>query len=146
MSLTHPKVALIILDCSLLGYILNLKAKLYFFIVNTSSKLKLCGIIISYFILVVIIKYRRKCINNGILEDLKEISKRLLSVKGDIVLEVTGEEDHLHILFECLPQVELAKLVNTFKTVSSRLIRKKYSDYLRTYYWKPVFWSNSYSY
>ncbi|MGL5961037.1 MAG: transposase [Cetobacterium sp.] len=23
-------------------------------------------------------------------------------------------------------------------------MRKKHSDYLRTYYWKPVFWSNSY--
>ncbi len=94
--------------------------------------------------LVVITKYRRKCINEDVLEDLKEISKRLLSVKGGSVLEVNGEEDHLHILFECPPQVELAKLVNTFKTVSSRLIRKKYSDYLRAYYWKLVFWSNSY--
>ena len=94
--------------------------------------------------LVIITKYRRKCINEEVLEDLKEISKRLLSVKGSSVLEVNVEEDHLHILFECPPQVELAKLVNTFKTVSSRLIRKKYSDYLRTYYWKPVFWSNSY--
>ncbi|MGL5368985.1 MAG: IS200/IS605 family transposase [Cetobacterium somerae] len=74
--------------------------------------------------LVVITKYRRKCISEEILEDLKEISKRLLSVKGGNVLEVNGEEDHLHILFECPPQVELAKLVNTFKTVSSRLIRK----------------------
>lgn len=94
--------------------------------------------------LVVITKYRRKCINEDVLEDLKEISKRLLSVKGGSVLEVNGEKDHLHILFECPPQVELAKLVNTFKTVSSRLIRKKHSDYLRAYYWKPVFWSNSY--
>ena len=67
-----------------------------------------------------------------------------MSVKGGSVLEVNGEEDHLHILFECPPQVELAKLVNTFKTVSSRLIRKKHSDYLKTCYWKPVFWSNSY--
>ena len=64
--------------------------------------------------LVVITKYRRKCINEEVLEDLKEISKRLLSVKGGSVLEVNGEEDHLHILFECPPQVELAKLVNNF--------------------------------
>ncbi|WP_294096334.1 IS200/IS605 family transposase [uncultured Cetobacterium sp.] len=47
--------------------------------------------------LVVITKYRRKCINEDVLEDLKEISKRLLSVKGGSVLEVNGEEDHLHI-------------------------------------------------
>lgn len=89
--------------------------------------------------LVVITKYRRKCINEEILEDLKEISNRLLNVKGGSVLEVNGEENHSHILFECPSQVELVKLVNTFKTVSSRLIRKKHSNYLRAYYWKPVF-------
>ena len=94
--------------------------------------------------LVVVTKYRRKYINDEILEDLKEISKRLPSVKSSSVLEVNGEEDHFHILFECIPQVELAKLVSTFKTASSRLIRKKHSNYLKAYYWKPVFWSNSY--
>nr|WP_281815010.1 IS200/IS605 family transposase [Vallitalea longa] len=40
--------------------------------------------------------------------------------------------------------MELAKLVNTLKTVSSRLIRKKHSEYLKEYYCKPVFWSRSY--
>ncbi|MGL5780890.1 IS200/IS605 family transposase [Cetobacterium sp.] len=111
---------------------------------NTECKKNRHSIYNLTYHLVVITKYRRKCINEEVLEDLKEISKRLLSVKGGSVLEVNGEEDHLHILFECSPQVELAKLVNTFKTVSSRLIRKKHSDYLKAYYWKPEFWSNSY--
>ena len=31
-----------------------------------------------------------------------------------------------------------------YHTVSSRLIRKKHSEYLKKYYWKPVFWSRSY--
>lgn len=100
--------------------------------------------IIPYLKLVVITKYHRKCINEDVLEDLKEISKRLLSVKSDSILEVNREEDHFYILFEWPQQMKLAKLVNTFKTVSSRLIRKKYSDYLKAYYWKSVFWSNSY--
>ncbi|MGL5316587.1 MAG: transposase [Peptostreptococcaceae bacterium] len=47
--------------------------------------------------LVVITKYRRKCIDGEVLEDLKEISKRLLGVKDGSVLEVNEEEDHLHI-------------------------------------------------
>ena len=34
--------------------------------------------------------------------------------------------------------------MNTLKTVSSRLIRKNHSEYLKKYYWKPVFWSRSY--
>ena len=52
--------------------------------------------------------------------------------------------DHLHVLFDAPPQVQLSKLVNNLKTVSSRLIRKEFSEQLKPYYWKPYFWSNSY--
>ena len=60
------------------------------------------------------------------------------------VLEFGGERDHVHILFETPPQVQLSKLVNTLKTVSSRLIKKQYEQYLKKYYWKSTFWSRSY--
>ena len=64
--------------------------------------------------------------------------------KNGTLIEFNGEPDHVHLLFEVPPQVELSKLVNTLKTVSSRLVRKKHSEYLKKYYWKPVFWSRSY--
>lgn len=94
--------------------------------------------------LVVITKYRHKCITKDILNDLKDIFKNIIDGKNGSIIEFNGEADHIHLLFETPPQVELAKLVNTLKTVSSRLIRKKYSEYLKQYYWKPVFWSRSY--
>jgi len=94
--------------------------------------------------LVVITKYRHKCINKKILDDLNEIFKKIIEGKNGTVIEFNGEPDHVHLLFEAPPQVELAKLVNTLKTVSSRLIRKKHSKYLKKYYSKPVFWSRSY--
>ena len=94
--------------------------------------------------LAVITKYRHKCINKEILNDVNEIFKNLIEGKNGTVIEFNGEPDHIHLLFEVPPQVELAKLVNTLKTVSSRLIRKKHSEYLKKYYWKPVFWSRSY--
>ena len=75
--------------------------------------------------LVVITKYRHKCINKEILNDVNEIFKNLIEGKNGTVIEFNGEPDHIHLLFEVPPQVELAKLVNTLKTVSSRLIRKK---------------------
>lgn len=42
------------------------------------------------------------------------------------------------------PQVQLSKLVNNFKTVSARLIRKEFKDQVDKYYYKPLFWANSY--
>ncbi|WP_281819924.1 IS200/IS605 family transposase, partial [Vallitalea longa] len=94
--------------------------------------------------LVVITKYRHKCINKELLDDLNEIFKNIIEGKNGTIIEFNGEPDHIHLLFETPPQVELAKLVNTLKTVSSRLIRKKHSEYLKEYYCKPVFWSRSY--
>ena len=94
--------------------------------------------------LVVVTKYRKKCINEKILKDLKEIFEKIITGNNGSILEFNGESDHIHLLFEVPPQVELAKLINNLKTVSSRLIRKQHGEYLKQYYWENVFWSRSY--
>ena len=94
--------------------------------------------------LVVITKYRHKCINPEILDELEKIFTRLLNNKDCKVLEFGGEKDHIHVLFETPPQIQLSKLVNILKTVSSRLIKKDYEEHLRNYYWESAFWSRSY--
>ncbi len=94
--------------------------------------------------LVVITKYRHKCINSEILDELEKIFTRLLNDKDCIVLEFGGEKDHIHVLFETPPQIQLSKLVNILKTVSSRLIKKDYEEHLKDYYWESAFWSKSY--
>lgn len=95
--------------------------------------------------LVVITKYRNKVINKELLTRLKEISCNIFETSWDCsVLEVNGESDHLHVLFEAPPQVQLSKLINNFKTVSSRLIRKEFKEHVGKFYWEPGFWSNSY--
>lgn len=94
--------------------------------------------------LVVVTKYRNEVINEDILKEMKNIAERIFkSFKCDI-LELNGEADHIHILFEAPPQVQLSKLVNNFKTVSSRLIRKEFKAHVDKYYWKNYFWSESY--
>ena len=54
------------------------------------------------------------------------------------------QSDHVHILFETSPQTQLSKLINNYKTVTSRLLRKEFSDTLEPYYWEPHFWSDTY--
>lgn len=95
--------------------------------------------------LVVVTKYRNKVITSNILQEIKEISENIFNTKWNCeILEFNGEEDHIHILFEAPPQIQLSKLINNFKTVSSRLIRKKYKEHVDKFYWKPYFWSSSY--
>ncbi len=94
--------------------------------------------------LVLVTKYRRKCINKAILERLREHFERLLHTWDCRLLEFNGESDHVHMLLALNPKVQPSKLVNNLKTVTSRLIRKEFADHVKKHYWKPVFWSRSY--
>ena len=96
--------------------------------------------------LVLCTKWRKSSLSSEILDYLEDVIKDVL-VKWDSQLtEFGGESDHIHVLFETLPSIELSKLVNNIKTVTSRRCRKEFRDHLAKYYWgpKPQFWANSY--
>ncbi|GIN56349.1 IS200/IS605 family transposase [Lederbergia ruris] len=94
--------------------------------------------------LVVATKYRHPVINESVKKRLEEIDCDLFSKWKCEILEINAEKDHLHILFDAPPQIHLSNTVNSFKTVTSRYIRKEFEEYLKPYYWKPYFWSKSY--
>jgi len=95
--------------------------------------------------LVVVTKYRHEVINKDINIRLKEIAYNIFEDSWQCeIIEIESEADHLHIAFEAYPQIQLSKLINNFKTVSSRYIRKEFAEYLKPFYWKPFFWSPSY--
>jgi putative transposase len=93
---------------------------------------------------VFVTKYRKKVITAQILERLREIFSRLCQNQKSELLEFSGEEDHVHLLVDISPDVSLSKLVNTLKTISSRMIRKEFADHINKFYWKPVFWTGAY--
>ena len=95
--------------------------------------------------LVVVTKYRHKVINNELKDRLIEISYSIIeSDWKSKIISINTDEDHVHILFETSPQTQLSKLINNYKTVTSRLIRKEFSKQLEQYYWKTYFWSDTY--
>jgi putative transposase len=94
--------------------------------------------------LVLVTKYRRKVINKPMQARLAEIFGNTLERWNSKLLECNGEADHVHLLFEAHPNLELSGLVNNLKTVSSRLIRKEFQQEISKVYWKPVFWHKSY--
>jgi len=94
--------------------------------------------------LVIVTKYRHKYIDTKIMDRLVEITKNLFEKWNCDLIEMNGEEDHIHILFDAPPQINLANIINNYKTVTSRYIRKEFQEELSKYYWKPYFWSRSY--
>ena len=95
--------------------------------------------------LVVVTKYRYPVIDGDVKDRLISLSHEIIEEhwKGEII-EINTDHDHIHILFEVSPQTQLSKLINNYKTVTSRLIRKEFSEELRPYYEKPYFWSDTY--
>lgn len=95
--------------------------------------------------LVVVTKYRHPVLTGKLKDRLLELSFNVIEDYWKCrILEISTDKDHIHILFESKPQVQLSKLVNNYKTVTSRIIRKEFADELSPYYWKPYFWSDSY--
>jgi len=94
--------------------------------------------------LVLVTKYRRRCFTGEILSRLEEIFRDQCKKWEVELIEFGGENDHIHLLLSLNPTIQPSKLINSLKTVSSRLIRKEFSEQLREYYWKPVLWSRAY--
>ena len=93
--------------------------------------------------LVFVTKYRRHVLDADAIQLLREHFARVCE-KADVKLvEMNGEDDHVHLLVEYLPTAQLSTLVNSLKGVSSRLLRKERPDITHRY-WKNVLWSPSY--
>lgn len=93
--------------------------------------------------LVFVTKYRRKVFNNEILIRLEQILREACNDFEVELKEFVGEKDHIHILLEYPPKVQLSKLINSLKGVSSRLLRQEF-PVIHSYLWKGAFWSPSY--
>ncbi|HBQ97020.1 MULTISPECIES: IS200/IS605 family transposase [unclassified Roseofilum] len=94
--------------------------------------------------LVLVTKYRKKVINPAIHARLADIFQETCSKWETSIVEFNGEVDRVHLLIRYHPQIQLSKFIANLKTVSSRLIRKEFEDYLKQFYRKPVFWTGSY--
>jgi putative transposase len=95
--------------------------------------------------LVAVTKYRHPVLTEELTKRLVEISHSLLEGNWPCkIIGINTSVDHVHILFEAPPQVQLSKLINNYKTITSRLLRKEFAEFLSQYYWKPYFWSSSY--
>ncbi|HBV1819879.1 TPA: IS200/IS605 family transposase [Klebsiella pneumoniae] len=93
--------------------------------------------------IVFVTKYRRKVFGELHLEKVNQYAGEVCGDFGAELNECDGKADHVHMLVEYPPTVQLSKLVNSLKAVTSRRLRNEFLD-LREAYNKPVLWSRSY--
>lgn len=93
--------------------------------------------------LVFVTKYRRRVFTAAMLDDMRDIFASVCADFEAELVEMDGEDDHVHLLVDYPPKVAVSALVNSLKGVSSRLMRLRHPDLVRRY-WKGVLWSPSY--
>ena len=101
------------------------------------------SVFLLYYHLVLIIKYRRKVIDEDVSTRLKGIFEYIQSNYNITLQEWNHDKDHIHILFKAQPNTEISKFINAYKSASSRLIKKEY-PIIKKKLWKEYFWSRSY--
>jgi putative transposase len=93
--------------------------------------------------LVFVTKYRYRVLDGNALERLRAIfSKVCVDFEAELV-ELDGEDNHVHLLVNYPPKHSISALVNSLKGVSSRMLRWERRDLVGRY-WKGVLWSPSY--
>jgi putative transposase len=89
-------------------------------------------------------KYRRKTLSPDLLGYLETAFGEILSAWRCKLLEFGGEPDHMHLLIDIHPALDISVLINNLKTASAQRTRNRFADHLAPFYRKPLFWSRAY--
>ena len=94
--------------------------------------------------LVFVTKYRRGVLTGEHLDALRAVFAGVCADFGAELVEMDGEDDHVHLLVAYPPQVAIARLVNSLKGVSARQLRQRYRVRThREHLWSPSYFAAS---
>lgn len=94
--------------------------------------------------IVFVTKYRRKTLTPELLEYLETVFAEVLAAWRCKLLEFGGEPDHVHLLIDIHPALNISVLINNLKTASARRTRNRFAEHLAPFYRKPLFWHRAY--
>lgn len=94
--------------------------------------------------IVFVTKYRRPMLTPQLLEYLRGAFEECLAAWRCRLLEFGGEADHVHLLVDIHPALDISVLINNLKTASARRARARFEQHLAAFYAKPLFWHRAY--
>lgn len=93
--------------------------------------------------LVQVVKYRKKVLEDGVIDLLKQKIREISESFEVDVLNLECDRDHFHMIFKAKPTLDIPRYINAVKTITSREIQRKFPE-VRKQLWGSVFWSPSY--
>lgn len=94
--------------------------------------------------IVFVTKYRRMTLTPALLEYLETSFSEILGEWRCKLLQFGGESDHIHMLVDIHPALNISVLINNLKTASARRARNRFAEHLALFYKKPLFWHRAY--
>jgi putative transposase len=88
-------------------------------------------------------KYRRKLFTGVMIEQLREAFESACIKLECELIEMDGEQDHVHLLVSYPPKLSISVMVNNLKAVSSRMLRIQ-NTHLTRLSKSSALWSRSY--
>ncbi|MGB2147720.1 MAG: IS200/IS605 family transposase, partial [Vibrio toranzoniae] len=88
-------------------------------------------------------KYRRKLFTGVMIEQLREAFESACVKLECELIEMDGEQDHVHLLISYPPKLSISVMVNNLKAVSSRMLRLQ-NTHLTRQSKTSALWSRSY--
>jgi putative transposase len=93
--------------------------------------------------LVIVSKYRRKIFNAGSFTYVTDILKQVKELLPEvIILTMNHDADHIHLSIP--PKMRVSDVVRTIKSMSGRLLKKKFESMRKTYWGVDGIWSDGY--
>ena len=94
--------------------------------------------------IVFVTKYRRKTLTTEVLDYLRGAFDDCLAAWNCKLVEFGGEPDHVHLLIDIHPALDISVLINNLKTASARRTRNRFTEHIASFYSKPLFWHRAY--
>lgn len=94
--------------------------------------------------LIFVTKYRGKVLTDEILKKMEDIFQGICNKSEVEIVEFNGEADHIHLLINYPPKVQVSTLVNALKGISSRELKRHFPELNKAAWRKNALWSPSY--
>ena len=100
----------------------------------------------TQFHIVWVTRYRRKILVEGIDESLRKILKEVRDYHPDWYIEEIGiAKDHVHLHMIIPPKYAPSDVVESLKSNTSRLLKKRFAHFLKRVYWDNAgIWSTGF--
>ena len=94
--------------------------------------------------IVLVTKYHRGAISDRVRDVIVTTARDVAKRYEFQILDIDGEDDHIHLVVDYPPKLSLSKLVMVLKANTTKKIREQRFDEVESVLWGDRFWSPSY--